>query len=113
MGHDFSRFKEVADEVQFCVQKQLQTNSSGVEFPRASEPVALIFHSYRKRNGPAKAVLLLRWALFIFKVQCQGTYHETAEKLKTNMPRTTIDRYCRRVYFNLNIEVFCKSMTAS
>jgi hypothetical protein len=44
MGHDFARFKEVAHEVQFCVQKQLQTNSSGVEFPRASELVALIFH---------------------------------------------------------------------
>lgn len=36
IGHDFARFKEVADEVQFCVQKQLQTNS-GVEFPWASE----------------------------------------------------------------------------
>lgn len=85
MGHDFARFKEVAHEVQFCVQKQLQTNSSGVEFPRASELVALIFH--RKRNGPAKAVLLLRWALFIFKVQCQGKYHETAEKIKTRAPQ--------------------------
>lgn len=43
--------------------------------------------SRRKRNGPAKAVLLLRWALFIFKVQCQGKYHETAEKIKTRAPQ--------------------------
>ena len=90
MGHDFARFKEVAHEVQFCVQKQLQSNS-GVEFPWASEPAFCWSFTGKGTALPKQFYCLGGHCSFS---RCSVKENTMRRRKSKQTQETTMDSYC-------------------